>query len=299
MEWFNYHHLFYFWNVVRCGGVNTAARQLRISPPAISAQLGELQSDLGEPLFTRSGRKLVLTDMGRTVFDYADEIFTLGRELMDTVKNRPTGRPIRVDIGVVDVLPKMIAHWLIRPALQLRESIRIVCREATADQLIARLATLELDVILSDSPADPNLKARAYNHSLGDCGITFVGTPSVAMQVKGTFPGCLDGAPMLLPTDNTGFRRNLDYWFESKGVHPKILGEFEDYALLRAFGQAGTALFPVPSVFAKELIEQDKLRKIGKTNEVRTYFYAISSDRKLKHPAVVAICESAKQQLIR
>jgi LysR family transcriptional activator of nhaA len=299
VEWLNYHHLFYFWNVVRSGGVNEAARQLRISPPAVSTQLGELQSSLGEPLFTRSGRKLVLTDMGRTVFDYADDIFTLGRELMDTVRNRPTGRPIRVDIGVVDVLPKMIAHWLIRPALQLRESVRIVCREATADQLIARLATLELDVVLSDSPADPNLKVRAYNHPLGDCGITFVGAASLVAKIKKSFPGCVDGAPMLLPTDNTAFRRNLDYWFESNGLHPKILGEFEDYALLRAFGEQGTALFPVPSVFEKDLMKQEKLRRIGKTDEVRTYFYAISSERKLKHPAVVAICDSAKQQLIQ
>jgi LysR family transcriptional regulator, transcriptional activator of nhaA len=297
MDWLNYHHLYYFWNVVRMGGVNHAAQQLRISPPAVSSQLRELQNTLGEPLFTRSGRKLQLTDMGRTVYDYAEDIFSLGRELMDTVKNRPTGRPIRVDIGVADVLPKMIAQWLIQPALRLRESVRIVCREASSDQLIARLATLELDVVLSDSPADPNLKIRAYNHPLGDCGIAFVGIDPIGKEVKGRFPKCLNGAPMLLPTDNTGFRRNLDYWFESNGIRPKIVGEFEDYALLRAFGQAGTAIFPVPAVFEKELKQQDKVRRIGTTSEVRTYFYAISAERKLRHPAVVAICDSARKQL--
>jgi LysR family transcriptional regulator, transcriptional activator of nhaA len=296
MGWLNYHHLYYFWNVVRSGGVNQAAQQLRVSPPAISAQIRELQSQLGEPLFSRQGRKLVLTEMGRTVFSYAEEIFALGRELLDTVKNRPTGRPIRVDIGVVDVLPKMIAQWLIRPALELDEPVRIVCREATSDQLIARLATLELDVVLSDSPADPTLKVRAHNHPLGDCGITFVGADPIAKQLKGKFPGCLDGAPMLLPTDNTGFRRNLDYWFEVNGIHPLVVGEFEDYALLRAFGQSGTAVFPVPSVFEKEL-KKDAVRRIGMTQDVRTYFVAISAERKLKHPAVVAICESARRQL--
>ena len=299
MEWLNYHHLFYFWNVVRAGGVNRAAEQLRISAPAISAQLRDLQEQLGEPLFRRSGRKLELTDKGRVVYDYAEDIFALGRELVDTLKNRPTGRPLRVDIGVVDVLPKMIAQWLIQPALQLQEPVTIVCREASADQLIARLATLELDVVLSDSPADPNLKVRAYNHPLGDCGITFVGMGAIADTLKGKFPRCLDGAPMLLPTDNTGVRRNLDYWFDANRIRPRITAEFEDYALLRAFGQAGTALFPVPSVFAGQLRKQDGVRQIGRTEDVRAYFYAISAERKLRHPAVVAICESAREELFR
>jgi LysR family transcriptional activator of nhaA len=190
----------------------------------------------------------------------------------------------------------MIAQWLIRPALELDEPVRIVCREATSDQLIARLATLELDVVLSDTPADPNLKVRAHNHPLGDCGVTFVAANPIAKQIKGKFPGCLDGAPMLLPTDNTGFRRNLDYWFEVNDLHPLVVGEFEDYALLRAFGQSGTAAFPVPSVFEKEL-KKDGVRRLGITQDVRTYFVAISAERKLKHPAVLAICESARRQL--
>src|SRR5512143_3507370 len=175
MESLNYHHLQYFWRVVRAGGVTQAAKELHVSSPAVSAQLKELQDFLGEPLFSRSGRRLVLTEMGRTVFSYAEDIFALGRELLDTVRNRPTGRPIRVDIGVADVLPKMIAQWLIEPALKLREKVRIVCREATSDQLIARLGTLELDVVLSDSPADPSRTVRAYNHLLGQSGTAFVG----------------------------------------------------------------------------------------------------------------------------
>jgi LysR family transcriptional activator of nhaA len=300
MEWLNYHHLYYFVNVVRAGGVNQAARQLRVSAPAVSAQLRQLQAQLGEPLFTKQGRKLVLTDMGRTVAEYAEDIFALGRELLDTVKNRPTGQPIRVDIGVVDVLPKMIAHWLIQPALRLKQPVRVVCREATADQLIARLATLELDVVLSDSAAAPNLKVRTYNHLLGDCGVSFVAIGPRASRFMGRFPKCLDGVPMLLPTDNTGFRRNLDYWFDSQGIHPKIMGEFEDYAMLRAFGKAGIAVFPVPLIFEKQIRLEDRVVvRIGKTDEVRTYFYAISSERKLRHPAVVAISESARRQFFR
>lgn len=296
MEWLNYHHLFYFWNVVRAGGVNQAAVKLRISAPAISSQMRQLQEQLGEPLFTKKGRKLVLTDMGTTVYEYADDIFALGRELLDTVKNRPTGRPLRVDIGVVDVLPKMIAHWLIKPATQLKQPVRIVCREATSEQLIARLATLELDVVLSDSPAPPALKVRAHNHLLGECGISFVALGAGARRFSGSFPASLNGAPMLLPTDNTEFRRNLDYWFDAQRIRPRIIGEFEDYALMQAFAQAGTAIFPVPAVFEKQLRLHDRVTRLGKTEEVKTYFYAISAERKLRHPAVVAICESARKQ---
>jgi LysR family transcriptional regulator, transcriptional activator of nhaA len=297
MESLNYHHLHYFWRVVRSGGISQAARELHVSSPAVSAQLRELQDFLGEPLFARAGRRLVLTEMGRTVYDYAEDIFSLGRELLDTVRNRPTGRPIRVDIGVADVLPKMIAQWLIEPALNLRESVRIVCRESTSDQLIARLATLELDVVLSDSPADASRSVRAYNHLLGESGITFVGIGAVMKQVRGKFPQCLSGVPILLPTDNTALRRDLDFWFETQDIHPQVVGEFEDYALLRAFAQSGTALFPVPSVFVRELRKQDKVIRIGSTQEVKLRFFAISAERKIKHPAVVAICESARKQL--
>lgn len=297
MESLNYHHLHYFWRVVRSGGVTQAARELHVSAPAVSAQLKELQEMLGEPLFARAGRKLVLTEMGRTVYDYAEDIFSLGRELVDTVKNRPTGRPIHVDIGVADVLPKMIAQWLIKPALGLRENVRIVCREATSEQLIARLATMELDVVLSDSPADPSRTIRVYNHLLGESGIDFVAIGPVLKRVKGPFPASLSGLPMLLPTDNTALRRDLDYWFEMNDVHPQIVGEFEDYALLRAFGQSGIAIFPVPSVFVRELRKQDKIVQIGSTEDVKLRFYAISAERKIKHPAVMAICESARRYL--
>ena len=297
MEWMNYHHLLYFWTVVREGSISKASEHLRVSSPAISAQLRSLEENFGEKLLRRSGRNLVMTEMGRTVFSYAEDIFSLGRELMDTVRNRPTGRPMRVDIGVVDVLPKLIAQWLIEPALHLKEPIRIVCREASSDQLISRLATLEFDVVLSDTPINPNLKVRAYNHLLGETGVTFVAMSKLAGKVKGRFPRCLHLAPMLLPTDNMDLRRSLDQWFETLGIRPDIVGEFEDYGLLRAFGQAGSGIFPVPSVFAKQLKRQDSLRQIGRTEEVQCRFYAISAERKVKHPAVVAICDTARRDL--
>jgi LysR family transcriptional activator of nhaA len=297
MEWMNYHHLLYFWTVVREGSISKASEKLRVSSPAISAQLHTLEENFGEKLLRRSGRNLVMTEMGRTVFSYAEDIFALGRELIDTVRNRPTGRPMRVDIGVVDVLPKLIAQWLIEPALHLREPVRIVCREATSEQLIARLATLELDVVLSDAPINPNLKVRAFNHLLGESAVTFVTVPKLAAKCKGKFPRCLDRMPMLLPTDNMDLRRSLDQWFETKGIRPDIVGEFEDYALLRAFGQAGSGIFPVPAVFEKQLKQQDSLRRVGRTNEVHSRFFAISAERKFKHPAVVAICDTARREL--
>lgn len=297
MEWMNYHHLLYFWTVVREGSISKASEKLRISSPAISAQLRSLEENFGEKLLRRSGRNLVMTEMGRTVFSYAEDIFALGRELIDTVRNRPTGRPMRVDIGVVDVLPKLIAQWLIEPALHLRERVRVVCREATSDQLIARLATLELDVVLSDSPINPNLKIHAFNHLLGESAVTFVAVPRLAAKCKGRFPRSLDRMPMLLPTDNTDLRRSLDQWFETRNIRPDIVGEFEDYALLRAFGQAGSGIFPVPSVFEKQLKQQDSLRRVGRTEEVHSRFFAISAERKLMHPAVVAICDTARREL--
>ena len=297
MEWMNYHHLLYFWTVVREGSISKASQKLRISSPAISAQLRSLEENFGEKLLRRSGRNLVMTEMGRTVFSYAEDIFALGRELIDTVRNRPTGRPMRVDIGVVDVLPKLIAQWLIEPALHLRERVRVVCREATSDQLIARLATLELDVVLSDSPINPNLKIHAFNHLLGESAVTFVAVPRLAAKCKGRFPRSLDRMPMLLPTDNTDLRRSLDQWFETRNIRPDIVGEFEDYALLRAFGQAGSGIFPVPSVFEKQLKQQDSLRRVGRSDEVHSRFFAISAERKLMHPAVVAICDTARREL--
>jgi LysR family transcriptional activator of nhaA len=295
MEWLNYHHLHYFWTVASSGSISKASAELHVSSSAISTQLRSLDESLGEKLFVRSGRNLILTEVGRVVFSYSSEIFALGRELTQTVKNRPTGRPLRLLVGVVDVLPKMIAQWLIAPALKLREPVRIVCREGNSEQLTAHLAEHELDVVLSDVAFSPTAGTRVYNHLLGECGVTFVATPKLAKGLKCNFPRSLDGAPMLLPVENTGARRNLNYWFDSQGIRPQITGEFQDHALLRAFGQAGIGVFPIPSVFEKQIEQQGSLQRIGRTEDVRNRFYAISVERKLKHPAVLAICDTARQ----
>jgi LysR family transcriptional activator of nhaA len=295
MEWLNYHHLQYFFTVVRTGSIRRASEELHVSSPAISAQLHSLEEHLGEKLLARSGRNFVLTEMGRIVFSYAEEIFALGQELMNTVKDRPTGRPLRLVVGVVDVVPKMIAHWLIEPAFRLRNPVRIVCREGSSDQLVSQLAIHQLDLVLSDVPINPNLKIKAYNHLLGECGTTFVATPKLAKSLKGDFPQSLHQAPLLLPAENTAMRRSLDFWLDARGIHPIVTGEFQDYALLRAFGQAGRGVFPLPSVFEKQL-RQESLHRIGRTSDLRNRFYAISGERKLKHPAVIAICDTARQQ---
>jgi LysR family transcriptional regulator, transcriptional activator of nhaA len=298
MEWLNYHHLFYFWTVVKAGSIHKAAAELRISAPAISTQLKVLEDQLGEKLMVRSGRRLVLTETGRTVFGYAEDIFTLGRELLDVVKSRPIGRPLRLDVGIVDVMPKIVVQTLLAPALRIREPVRIICREASSDQLLARLATHELDVVLSDAAIDPTLKVRAYSHLLGECGVIFVAGAKSTRYRKG-FPQSLDRAPMFLPTDNTALRRNLNFWFESNGIRPQVLGEFEDYALLRAFGESGAGVFPMPSVVQNQVQKQKGLTTVGMTNEISTQFYAISAERKLQHPAVIAIRDAAKRGLFR
>jgi len=299
VEWLNYHHLLYFWTVVRAGSIHKASLELSISPPAISMQLKLLEERLDEKLLKRAGRRLVLTETGSVVFSYAEEIFSLGRELQDVLHNRPIGRPLRLDVGIVDVMPKSVAQALLEPAMDLAEPVRIVCREATSDQLLGRLATHELDVVLSDSPIDPSVKIRAYSHLLGECGVLFVRKSAGAARLRQEFPKCLNGAPMFLPTDNTALRRNLEFWFERHGIRPAIMGEFEDYALLRAFGETRPEIFPIPSVTEKQLRKQKSLSVVGRTEEVKMHFYAISAERKLQHPAVVAISRAARLKLFK
>jgi LysR family transcriptional regulator, transcriptional activator of nhaA len=299
MEWLNYHHLLYFWTVARTGSVTAASLELKLSPATISAQIHDLESSLGERLVRRSGRNLVLTETGAMVFRYSSEIFALGRELMSAVRDGPRSGPLRLVIGVADVVPSLIAQWLIEPAMQLPQPVRITCREAAAEQLLAKLAIQEIDLVLSDAPLSSTLNIRAYNHLLGECGITFVGSAKLAEECKKHFPHSLNGAPMLLPTDNTSIRRGLDQWFQSQDIHPKAIGEFEDYSLLRAFGEAGLGILPAPAVLEKRIERIFKLRKIGRTDAVHHRFFVISADRKINHPAVAAIMEGARHNIFQ
>ena len=297
MEWINYHHLLYFWTVVRAGSIGRACEQLRLAPPTISAQLRTLEENLGEKLLTRSARGVQPTEVGQIVYRYADDIFSLGREMLDTVKGRPTGQPLQVVIGIADVVPKEISHALIEPALKLREPVRITCREDNQEHLLAQLAIQELDVVLSDTPIGPPAKIRAYNHLLGECGMTFFATPELRKRYRGRFPKVLQDAPVLLPADNTTVRWALDQWFEAQQIRPAVVGEFEDFALLRQFGETGAGIFAGPAVLEERFRKQGNLRLIGRAEAVRNRFFAISVERKLKHPAVLAICETARHQL--
>jgi LysR family transcriptional activator of nhaA len=297
MEWLNYHHLLYFYTVAREGSVTRAAQVLRLAQPTLSGQIRRLEEVLDEQLFVRQGRHLVLTDVGRTVYRYADEIFSLGRELMDTLRGRPTSRPARLLVGIADVVPKLVAHRLLETALRLEDPVQLVLREGKTDDLLAALATQAFDLVISDSPLGSHLKVRAFNHLLGSCGVGFFAAPALAARHRGRFPKCLDGAPMLLPTDNTVLRRSLEQWFERIGVRPRVVAEIEDTALLKVFGQHGEGLFPAPEIMAGEIRRQHGVRTIGRTEEVREQFYAISIERRIKHPAVAAITERAREEI--
>jgi len=297
VDWLNYHHLRYFWVVARQGGVARASRELHITPSAISLQLQALERALGEQLFTRKGRAMVLTDVGRVALRYADEIFSTGQELLDVLRGRPTGRPLRLVVGVASAVTKLVAFRLLRPALKLPDPVRLVCVEGGTDSLIARLAVHGLDLVITDAPLGAGVKVRAFSHLLGECGVTFFARRAAAARLRRGFPGSLDGAPMLLPSEGAMMRRSLDQWFGAIGARPSIVGEFEDSALLKVFGSAGTGVFPVPTIVEREMQRQYDVGLVGRTEEARERYYAISLERRLTHPAVVAISTAARERL--
>lgn len=295
MEWLNYHHLYYFWTVARAGSIARAAEQLRLTQPTISNQLKTLEESLGHPLFERQGRRLVLTDVGRTTLHYADDIFRTGRELQRALKGLPTGERLRLAVGVADVIPKMVAERLLQPAVK---DVTLVAREGPLPQLLASLALHELDVVLSDAPAGEAIKVRAFNHLLGETGVTFFAAPALARLRKG-FPRSLDGAPILLPCPGTTLRPRLDRWLDGLGVRPLVAGEFDDSALLQAFGARGLGVFAAPTAIEAEVVAQFGVQSLGRVDEIREQYYAISVERRLRHPAVVAIAEAARSSVFR
>jgi len=283
--------------VAREGSVTRACEQLHLAQPTISGQLKKLEQAFGEKLFERVGRELSLTETGQLVFRYADEIFSIGRELVDAVKGLPTDRPLRLRVGVPDFLPKLIVYRLLRPAIELEEKVQIVCQEDKPEQLLASLALHELDVILSDSPAGSMVRVKAYNHPLGECGVSFFGTPELQKTLRKEFPNSLQGAPLLLPTENTTLRISIDHWLHDNDLHPEIVGEFEDTALMKVFGQAGLGAIPAPTAIEKEIMQQYGLEVIGRVEDIVERFYAITVQRRLRHPAVLAISENARTEL--
>ena len=279
------------------GSITAASAKLSLAQSTVSAQLSKLEEHLGAKLFRRVGRNIEPTDMGHLVYRYADEIFSLGREMMDSLRGRPVAGPLSLKVGIVDVIPKLVARKLLEPTGTLPERVRLICHEGKDEQLLAELALHKLDVVLTDTPLRSSLSIKAYNHLLGECGVSFFGTETLARAHRDNFPYSLNRAPMLLPMAMSSSRGMLDQWFEEIGVHPLVNGEFDDNALLKVFGQAGEGIFMAPTVIEKEVEQQYCVQTIGRTSKIRERFYAISVERIIKHPAVAAISRAAHHKL--
>ncbi len=288
-EWLNYHHLRYFWTVAREGSLRAAAEKLHVSQSSICAQIQLLEAALGEDLFRLNARSLVLTEFGHMILGYAEEIFSLGRELLNARKQFPGVRSLRVQVGIVDSFPKLTSFDILRPIFTHEPAIQVTCHEGKLDDLLAQLATHRLDVVLADEPASPGLKLKTFNHPLGSSGITFCAAPLLARRLKGRFPRNLHQAPALLATQNTTLRRDLEKWFRRQGIEPRIVGEFEDGALAKIVASEGIGFLHIPSLVAPEAIERYGFEVLGRTNQCQMQFFAITAERRVDHPAVRVI----------
>lgn len=297
MEWLNYHHLLYFWMVAKRGSIARACEELRLAQPTISGQLRALEESLGEKLFARQGRRLVLTEVGQVVYRYADEIFTLGSELTDVLKGHPRNRPMRLIVGVSDLIPKLIAYRILQPALALKGGVLIECYEDTPEKLLVGLSAHDFDLVLTDAPAQSAARVRVFNHLLGSSGVALFASPPLANFYRKRFPTSLSGAPFLLPMKNSAFRQILDQWFETHSIRPRSLGEFQDTALLTMFGQAGAGIFAAPLAIEREVRSRYRVAKLGDLGARVTEYYGISAERRIKHPAATVIAEVARHKL--
>lgn len=293
----NYQHLLYFWVVAREGSVAKATRVLHLTQPTISTQIKALEQSLDAPLFERRGRSLVLTDTGHLVFRYADEIFRTGRELSEALARGDSAASSRLVVGIADALPKLTTWRLLHPALRLDPAPRLTCRIDKPDRLFADLAVHAVDVVLTDAPASPSLPVRTFNHLLGECGVTVFATEPIARRYRDRFPQSLHGAPFVLSTENTAMRRSLDAWTIANDVRPQIVCEVEDPALLQVFGQEGMGLFVAPTIVEEQVTRQYGVAVVGRLTEVRERFYAVTAERKIAHPAVIALTEAARTRL--
>lgn len=298
MEWLNYHHLLYFWSVAKHGTMTKACEELRLSQPTISAQIRLLEHALGEKMFVRTGRRLTLTEMGHVVFEYAEDIFVTGQELMNTVKGRGGGHSARLVVGIADVVPKPLATQLLKSALKLDQPTHLICQEDKLHRLLDDLAAHRLDLVISDTPAPPNAKTQSYNHPMGETKVTLFATAKLAAKYRCGFPQSLHGAPILLPTSEALLRQLIDQWLINHDLTPTIVGEFDDSATLKTFGQDGYGIFPGVTAVEKEICRQYRVQAIGQLDSLKQHFYAITVERRLKHPAVLAIVQAARRELL-
>lgn len=293
----NYNHLLYFWTVAKEGSISRASEILHITPQTISGQIKVLEASIDAPLFTRSGRGLTLSETGRVVNVYAEEIFTLGNELTNTIKNKTTSHASELSVGIVDSIPKLIAYRTIKPFLELSGDTKVICVEGKLEDLLADLSIHKVGLVLSDRPLPTGLNVKAYSHLLGESPVAFFAHQDIADNYINEFPASLDNAPMLLPLQYTQLRRTLDDWFEINQVSPKIVAEFDDSALLKAFGNAGIGVFPAPDAISGHIEEMYSAKKIAVIEDVKESFYAISPERKIKHPGVKEITQFARANL--
>lgn len=298
MDWLNYHHLRYFWVVAREGSLRAAAERLNISQPSISAQINELEEFLGQPLFRRSGRGLALTDTGRLALDYAEDIFSTGRELLDAVRNDSPARTRVFHVGITDSLPKLVARAMLQPVLNLQPAPRIICREGQFDELLPLLASHRLDLVLGDEPAGGGHRFKVFNHPLGSCGITLCAAPELAKKLRANFPKSLHDAPALLPTEGSQLRRALEQWFHQNEVQPRVVGEFDDAALMQFFAREGEGFLPLHSVAVEDARRTFKLVEIGDVPSCRCHFHAITAERRVKDPAILAMTQHVQSSVL-
>lgn len=298
VETLNYHHLLYFWVAAREGSVVKAAERLMVSQPTISAQIKALEAATGCELFMRRGRGLALTDAGQTVLRYANDTFGTGRQMLEALRQHPVDRPLRLAVGIADGLPKLVTRTLLEPALGLGRPVRLLCREGRMEVLLLELAAYRVDAIFCDAPIGTGVQVKTFTHDLGESPVAFFAGAALAKKLRRGFPQSLDRAPVYLPTENAAMRVEIDQWFMSIGVMPEVIGEFEDSALLKTFAQSGRAAFPTPLVVENEVCRQYGVRRIGVADSVRERYFAITAERKLRHPAVAAILEEARKKLL-
>lgn len=295
----NFKHLHYFWVAARAGGVMKAGEQLHTTPQTLSAQIKLLESRLGRHLFRKAGRKLELTDDGRVAMRFADEIFALGSELEAALRERrgPGAQIQDFRVGVEDAVAKSVAYRLLQPALTLAEPVRLICSEGQFPDLMAQLALHRVDMVISDEPLTNRLSVKAFNHKLGSSHMSFMAAPSLMARLQGTFPNCLNDAPLLVPGGSSSVRPQLDAWLLRHQLHPRVVGEFSDGALTQAFGRHGDGIFLTPSVVEEETVAQYGVSVVGRSNELVDDFYAVSVERRITHPGVAAITQAARNEL--
>jgi LysR family transcriptional regulator, transcriptional activator of nhaA len=297
MNWLNYHHLRYFWCTAKEGGLRKAAERLGVSQPSISAQIRLLEESLNTGLFRKSGRGMVLTDAGRMVFNYAEEIFTLGSDMMGAVRLKSDFRITTFHVGLTDTLPKLVACDILKPAMDPAHNMRMSCHEGSLEDLLPLLSSHRLDIIIADEPAPSSAKFKAFNHSLGSCGVSLCASPKSAAKLRKNFPQSLDQAPALLPSEHSVLRRTLDKWFDGHGVQPKVIAEFDDPALMKVFALDVPGFFPIQSVAVDEARKRYGFQKIADLADCRCEFFAITAERKMKHPATLAVTENAQSNI--